>query len=439
MSEIVRPKTLAGFQDVLPSEAIVKTKIIDTVKEVFSSFGFVPIETPHLEYTEVLMPQAAGEIEKQLYRFKDNGERDVCLRFDLTVPFARFLVQHKNELGLPFKRYAIGSCFRGESPQYGRLREFTQCDFDIVGVNSVCADSEILQAIVTCFKKLGLENFTTRVSNRKLLSGLAEFVGLDNKAIELIRIIDKKLKITSEKFEQLLEKELSCSPDQIKQILEFINLSNSSNEDTLEKLSEYTDKNDLFNQGVSELKTMFSIVNEIEGVTDNVKIDLSLARGLGYYTGHIFETILNDCPEVGSVSGGGRYDNLTMSYEKQQTCGVGASIGVTRILAALEKLNLNKKISTTAKLLVTLFDINLAGQVYTIADKLRQHKINVEVYPDADKLKKQFQYADRKGFDYVLILGPDELETSEFTLKDMKTGKEQKILGIEMLINLLSI
>lgn len=433
---IIKARTLSGFQDLLPEQALRKTNLIDKLKEVFSSFGFAPIETPHLEYTEVLIGQTEGDIGKQLYRFKDNGDRDICLRFDLTVPFARYLVQHKNELGLPFKRYAVGNNFRGERPQQGRFREFTQCDFDIVGISSVCADAETIQIIVAGFKKLGFENFTVKISNRKLLNGLSKELNLEDKSADLIRIIDKKDKLSEDKFIELFKTELNCTDNQIQEILKFINLADSSNETTIKNLVSYTDKNEYFKDGAKELTELYNIISNIEDIDKYVKIDLSLARGLGYYTGHIFETVLDDALEVGSVCGGGRYDNLTQTFEKDLTPGVGASFGISRILTALEKLD--PEISATpAKVLITLFDMESAREIHKIASNLRKENINTEVYPDPVKLKKQFQYANKKGFNYVLIIGSEELKNGEYTLKDLNSGKEQKIASFNDLISAL--
>ena len=291
---MIKPKTLSGFQDLLPEVAYQKTVIIDKLKTVFNSFGFAPIETPHLEYSEMLLGETGGEIGKQLYRFQDNGDRDVCLRFDLTIPLARYVVQHQNDLGLPFKRYAIGSCFRGERPQQGRYREFTQCDFDILGVDSVSADLEILQVIAGGFQALGLSDFTIKLNSRNILNGFIQSLSLEEKAVDIIRIFDKRDKISAEKFNTELES-LGCAANQIDSIAKFFNLSESTNDNLslLEQLKSFASGHEYFSEAVVELEKRVVIANQIENLAPHLKVDLGLARGFGYYTGIVFETVLN--------------------------------------------------------------------------------------------------------------------------------------------------
>jgi len=423
----VEPRTLKGFRDLLPAEALLKERLLQKIRKVFFDFGFAPIETPHLEYTDVLIGQASEEIGKQLYRFNDQGKRDVCLRFDLTVPFARFISQHKEEIGVPFKRYAVGNVFRGEQPQFGRYREFTQCDFDFVGVNEITADAEIIELMIAQMKALGLENFIVRVNNRKSMNGLASLLGIPEKSSDMLRCIDKYDKIGREGVKEELKRELSISDDTIAEILNFVELSATGN--TLKLAEQYKEKNELLNKGLEELQQLNDILNAAD-LSKYFKIDFTIARGLGYYTGIVYETTLLDFPEIGSVCSGGRYDNLTQNFSKENLPGVGASIGLDRLIAALLKMDLMTLSQTPASLLITLMDAKDCGAIHKIANKFRQNGIATEVYPVPAKLKKQFQYADKKGHKFVAVIGEVELANGSISLRNVSTSEQINFTSI---------
>lgn len=415
----ITPRTLAGFNDLLPPESITKSKFINILKRNFELFGFVPLETPHLEYTEVLIGNAEGDVQKELFRFQDNGERDVCLRFDLTVPFARVLAQHGKQLGLPFKRYAIGNCFRGERPQKGRYREFTQCDFDFVGVESLFADAEIIMTIISSIKALNVGNFTVRYNNRKLMNALAEELGILDSSAEFLRIIDKLPKIGKDKVGEALITNLNFNDSQINRVFDFLN---SSDYAALENLKPYKDKSELYKIAISELEEMESILFKA-GVQDFAKLDLSICRGLGYYTGIVYETFLTENPEIGSIASGGRYDQLASNFTKDKLPGVGASIGLDRLLSIISSENLQREKS----ILLCNMGMEYIDTVFRLANELRSNNLICEVYPESAKLKKQFQYGDRRKFQFVAIYGENERSLKQITLKELSSGTEKTI------------
>jgi histidyl-tRNA synthetase len=434
-NSVVQARVLKGFRDVLPSEALVQDDLLTVLKQVFRSFGYAPIETPHMEYTEVLIKETSGDIGKQLFRFEDQGGRDVCLRFDLTVPLARFVVQHKNELGVPFKRYAVGSVFRGERPQFGRFREFLQCDFDFLGVQSISADAEIIQVIAASFKALGLDDVTIRINNRKIMNGLAIANGVEDLTPDIIRIIDKLDKIGAEAVKAMLAEELNLKSKVISAFMDFISLSREgSPQEVLSKSRKFKSLNDMTESAFNELEDLNQVLSGLQGVSGKYRIDYSIARGLGYYTGIVYETYLNSLPEVGSVCSGGRYDNLAMNFSKKKLPGVGASVGLSRVMAAMQKLELVKNVSTPAEVLVVQMSSDDTVHTHGIAEKLRLGGLKIEVYPEPVKIKKQFQYADRKGHRFVAIMGPDEIKEGSLTIKDMKTGEQEKFLDLSQCI-----
>jgi histidyl-tRNA synthetase len=411
--------------------------MIGSIKEVFKSFGFVPIETPHLEYAEVLVGKGSEEIQKELYKFRDNGGRDVALRFDQTVPLARFVVQHKHLLSSPFKRYAIGNVFRGERAQAGRYREFTQCDFDFIGTTSILSDMEIIQVINNSLLALGIENFTIRINNRKILNGLAEHFHVEDKIEDILRIVDKIDKIGEEKVKTELLESANISTESIDEIIKFISIKQEE-DDFFEKVAHYKEYNAQMREGIEELEQIFTILDSLEMNKDNYKIDFSIARGLGYYTGTVYETILDDLPSMGSVCSGGRYDNLTQSFSKEgNMSGVGASIGIDRLIAALEKLELIKGKNTTADVLILNIDKNYISNIHKLAVDLRKAKVNTEVYPDTMKFKKQMKYANSQGHNFVIILGENEVTDGVVTLKNMESGEQFNVATVEELVNII--
>ncbi len=427
-------RTLSGFRDILPANASVKEEMINKLKEVFKSFGYVPIETPHLEYADVLVDKGSEEIQKELYRFRDHGGRDVALRFDQTVPLARFIVQHKHLLATPFKRYAIGNVFRGERAQAGRYREFTQCDFDFIGTTSIYSDMEIIQVIHNSLLALGIKNFTISINNRKILNGLAQYLKVEDKIEDILRIIDKIEKIGEEKVRNELLEVTKIDSSSIDKIIEFISIK-ESDKNFKEKVELYKSYNELMREGLEELESIINMLESIGIEKEHYSIDFSIARGLGYYTGTVYETLLDDLPTMGSICSGGRYDNLTKSFSKDgNMSGVGASIGIDRLIAVLEKLELIKEHNTTARVLILNIDERYVSNIYQLATKLREANIKTEVYPDTMKFKKQMKYANLQGHEFVIILGENEVNSGVITLKNMESGEQVNLGSFEELV-----
>ena len=421
---IIEARTLKGFRDLLPQEAELKGAMLQTLERVFRSFGFPRIETPHLEYAEVLLGDAGAEINKQVYRFTDHGDRAVALRFDLTVPLARYVVQHRHEVGLPFRRYAIGSAFRGENTQAGRYREFTQCDFDIIGAESFDAargaDAEIVQIIAAALSALQVREYVIRVNNRKIFNGLCECVGIGDKSVDALRIVDKLGKIgQSGVREELAAAGLAAG--QIDELLGVIDLSKDGDAQAIfSKLSAFKQRGGTIAAGITELERVFEILAALPDLAGTCVVDLSIARGLGYYTGIVFETYLKALPRIGSVCSGGRYANLTATFSRERLPGVGSSVGVDRLIAALTELGLNALKATPAALLVLAESEQHLPQIHRLAQELRALAINVEVYPEVAKVASQFKYAERKGHRFVLRLGKD----GGWLLKDITAAAE---------------
>ncbi|MCB1192810.1 MAG: histidine--tRNA ligase [Leptospiraceae bacterium] len=432
--QLIQARTLSGFRDILPIDSIAKEDMISKLKSAFRSFGFVPIETPHLEYSEILVGKGSDEIQKEMYRFFDHGNRDIALRFDHTIPLARFVVEHKDKLAFPFKRYVVGNVFRGERAQAGRFREFTQCDFDFIGTKSILADTEIIQLVSSSLNSLGITDFTIFINHRKILNGLAEHLGVSEKLEDILRIVDKIGKIGAEQVRNLLGNELGLSEKICEEILDFINLKQDKGEpDFFEKIDKYKGYNPRMKEGIEELKEIYSLLSEISDESHYI-IDFSIARGLAYYTGVVFETILNEIPQIGSVSSGGRYDNLTKSFSEEQYPGVGGSIGLDRLIVALEQLGKVHSKGTTANVLLTNMGDSLIKPALILAKGLREAGISIEIYPEAGKLGKQFKYADKKGHKFVVVLGEDEVKNENFTLKNMQTGEQITIKNLENLL-----
>lgn len=423
--EKITPKILRGFRDFLPEKMIIRESIIKTVKEVYESFGFLPLETPALEYAETLLGKYGEEADVLVYRFKDCGGREVALRYDLTVPLARVIAMYP-ELPKPFKRYQIAPVWRAEKPQRGRFREFIQCDIDIVGTSSMTADSEIVSVIYKTMKALGFDRFIIQINNRKILDGLITNLQIDkSQSLVIFRILDKFEKIGSEKVrKELLDK--GFDKRAVNKLLQFIQIK-GSNKETLILLKRMFPDNLEILKGIEELKLILNYAKASGVPEKNLKTNLSIVRGLDYYTGSVFETILLDSPEVGSVFGGGRYDNLIGMFFNKKIPAVGVSLGVDRLFSAIETTKiLPTKISTT-RVLVTIFDESTKIQSLKIADKLRESGINTETYFDKDNLGKQLTYAYKKGTPLAIILGPKELKDKMVILKDLRSGKQKAI------------
>ena len=424
---LVTPRTLSGFKDRLPKEALAKALLLNHLSDVFMKFGFVPIETQHLDYADVLVKQGSDEIQKELYRFTDHGGRDVALRFDLTVPLARFISQYKNEVNLPFKRFAIGSVFRGERAQRGRYREFTQCDFDFIGSDSTSCDAEILQVIYASLNQLGIDEFTIWLNHRGILDGICEYCGIvnDKDINSALRIIDKFDKIGKDGVAAELQKELSLSGKQVEQLLEYTSIKQQGDsENFFKQIAFMSEFNESIKRGIDDLKALYEVLAPLQMDRDTYRINFSIARGLGYYTGIVYETTLNALKSIGSVCSGGRYDNLTRTFSKERMSGVGASIGLDRLLAALEELGLLHMNATSARALIVCMDRSYFGCAHLLAETFRRSKVPIEVYPEINKLKKQFGYANTKGYEFVIVIGESEFSSKTLTLKNMASSMQ---------------
>lgn len=430
---LVQARTLSGFKDKLPQEAIAKGELLKQIIDVFESFGFVPIETPHLEYADVLIKQGSDEIQKELYAFKDHGGRNVALRFDLTVPLARFVAQHRHDLDLPFKRYAIGNVFRGERAQRGRYREFTQCDFDFIGSQSIASDSEIIQIIAQIMKKLEVGEFKISINHRGILNGICQHLKI-SQVNEALRIIDKLDKIGKEGVAEELERSLALSASRVKDLLDFVSIKQEGNfEEFFDSIAYLKNFNPTLQKAINDLENLSLILKSLD--LSSCVINFSIARGLGYYTGIIYETILQDLPTLGSVCSGGRYDYLTQTFSKEALSGVGASVGLDRLLAGLEELGKIKFQKTKALILCIAMQQEQMPLVQKIAQELRMRSIASEVYPDSPKLGKILSYANSKQFSYAGIIGQEEANQEKITLKNLKTG-EQRTIYLEEVIEI---
>jgi histidyl-tRNA synthetase len=433
MADLIQPRTLKGFRDYPPELMIPREWLMDTARRVYRSYGFAPIDTPALEYAEILLGKmdAGAEIQRQLYRFRDHGDRDVALRFDLTVPLARFAAQHIGKLGTPFKRYHIGLVWRGENTQAGRYREFMQCDFDTIGTTSNAADIESALVIHDLMVALGFERFSVRVNNRLVLNGLLEELELAERAEAVLRVLDK----LSKQGRETVLKELTAAPadrgvgltaEQAGRVLDLAGMT-GDNAEVLDRVERDFGRNPKAAEGVARLRELFAVARTA-GIPDGrVTIDLSVCRGLDYYTGTVYETFLTDLPGYGSVCSGGRYDNLASLYTKQVLPGVGASLGLDRLLAAMEELKLLPKASTPAPVFVVQFAAERLGDYQRIARGLRQQDIATEVYPEAKKIGAQLQYAERRGFRLAVIAGPDEFAAGLCKVKVLATRAEHTV------------
>lgn len=420
------PRTLSGFMELLPNEQILFNQMKKVIEETYQKFGFLPLDTPVIELSEVLLAKAGGETEKQIYRF-NKGDNDLSLRFDLTVPLSKYVAKNYGNLNFPFRRYQIGKVYRGERTQKGRFREFYQCDIDVIGDGELdlINDAEIPSVIYTIFTKLGFSNFTIRLNNRKILNGLFEYLNQKEKATDILRIIDKIDKIGKDAvIEELLK--IEVEKNAIEKIMNFISISGSSDE-KIERLKGLGIENETFKKGVEELEYVVKHMRIFEIPENNFNVDLTIARGLDYYTGTVYETFFNDYRELGSVCSGGRYENLAEYYTDKKLPGVGISIGLTRLFYKLNEMNLikaDKKSVADVLIIPMIEDLTVPIQ---IANKLRKEGTNTEIYLNNKKLKAKFKYADKLEIPYVIVIGEDEIKTRKYTLKNMETGEEQKI------------
>ena len=421
----VEPKTLPGFMELNPEDQIAFNRIKKVIEKTYQSYGFVPLDTPIIEYSNVLLAKAGGETEKQIYRFL-KGENDLSLRFDLTVPLAKYVAMKQNELVFPFKRYQIGKVFRGERPQKGRFREFYQCDIDVIGKEdlSLRYDAEMPSIIIYIFKKLNFGKFKIKINNRKILNGFFEELKLQYISVDILRIIDKIEKIGLINFKEEL-KLINVQDFQIEKILEFINIM-GTNEEIIAKLRKLNIKNETFELGLEELENVIKSMQDMEINDEYFQIDLTIARGLDYYTGTVYETILTDYPTIGSVCSGGRFDNLAEYYTDTKLPGVGISIGLTRLFYKLKEAGI---LTDDIKSLTDVLIISLVDDykyVYKVADILRR-KNRVNICYLEKGLKQQMKYANKLNSKYTILIGEDELKNEEVTIKDMNDNKQEKV------------
>ena len=428
----VEPRTLSGFMELLPQDQIKFNEMLDKIKKTYELYGFLPQETPIVESSEVLLAKAGGETEKQIYSFK-KGDKDLSLRFDLTVPLAKYVAQYYNELTFPYRRYQIGKVYRGERAQKGRYREFYQCDIDIIGDGklSVINDAEIPSIISTTFKNLGFSNFVIKINNRKILNGLFEELDISDKMTDILIVIDKLEKIGMEAVKKELS-ELNVSAENIKKIEDFLNISGTTDE-KINKLKALGFESERFKEGVQELEEVVKYVRLFKVEEDNFMIDLTIARGLDYYTGTVYETNLKGYESIGSICSGGRYENLAGYYTKKNLPGVGISIGFTRLFYNLKELGLlNTDKKSISKVSIVTMGVGLENAV-EISNILRDNNIPNEIYKEDAKIKAKLNYANNLEIPYVIIIGEEEVEKGLYTLKDMSTGN-QELLSVDELI-----
>ncbi len=426
-------RTLQGFMELLPEEQIVMEKMKAVIAHTYELFGFAPLDTPVLELAEVLLSKSGGDTEKQIYEFK-KGDTNLAMRFDLTVPLAKYVALYNNNLTFPFKRYQIGKVYRGERPQKGRFREFYQCDIDIIDRDelNIVYDAEVLAVIYTVFNKLELPAFKIYLNNRKLLSGFLESLDIADKTVDVLRLVDKIKKIPEEAFLAELA-DLGLPEDKNKKLLEFIKIK-GSNDEIIAKLEDFKIQNGNYQNGLSEIKIVIAQAINLGINPQNIQIDLSITRGLDYYTGTVYETFFDEYPQFGSVCSGGRYDNLSSVFMDKKFPGVGISIGLTRLFDQLRANNLLKIAGPTPiKVLIITQNPDFADKAITLSGKLRQSDIAADVMLRDCKFKKKMEYANKIKVPYLVIIGEDEVANSTYTLKNMLSG-EQKTLNLNDLI-----
>ena len=430
--ERIKPRTLSGFMELLPAPQLQLERMMETLRQTYSLYGFTPLDTPVIESAEVLLAKGGGETEKQIYRFS-KGDADLALRFDLTVPLAKYVALHAGELTFPFRRYQIGKAYRGERAQRGRFREFYQADIDIIGDGKldILNEAEIPSIIYRTFRALGLSRFQIRVNNRKILNGFYAMENLSDKSGDIMRTVDKLDKIGPEKVGIILMEDCGLTEQQKDKILKFIAIS-GSNQEVLSALEGYRGRNELFDLGLEELKAVTGYLAQFGVPEENFAVDLTIARGLDYYTGTVYETTLLDHPEIGSVCSGGRYDNLAEYYTERQLPGVGISIGVTRLFYVLgEQKLLNDRLPTAPADALVLPMTADPGPAIALATALREAGIRTQVYMEQKKFKQKMGYADKLGIPYAVLLGEDEIAAGQCSVKDLSTGEQVTVTAEE--------
>lgn len=431
MESLIQPRILKGFRDFLPEAEITRSTLIEKLTDVFRSFGYVPIDTPVMEYSEILLRKSNGETEKQVFRFEDNGGRDVALRFDLTVPFARFTAEHKDELYFPFKRYHIAKVWRGEKPQAGRYREFIQCDFDCVGSDSASSDFEILSLMKAALQAIGVEDITIRMSHRGIFNQFLEKRNLTDKSEDILRTVDKLAKVGKEEVASQLES-LTGSNTTAEEILEYITPADTF-EQTLTHMEAMAGGE---SENTRRLREIYAMM-EAAGIASSFVLDPSITRGLDYYTGIVYETFLNELPGIGSVCSGGRYDNLAGLYMKEKVPGVGSSIGLDRLIAGLQQLNKLESRKSFIDAEIFCLDKDMMTEYHRLAQTLRQRGVRCEVFPDPKKLLAQYTVAEKKGIPFGITLKKEDVAGNTVTIKNLATREVFENISLDKAIDIL--
>ena len=429
--DIIKPRTLSGFMELLPGKQAQMEKMMQILRDTYSLYGFAALDTPAIEDAQILLAKGGGETEKQIYRFQ-KGDSDLALRFDLTVPLAKYVALHYNDLAFPFRRYQISKVYRGERAQRGRFREFYQADIDIIGDGKldILNEAEIPAIIYRVFRGFGLRRFQIRVNNRKILNGFYAMLELSEKSGEIMRTVDKLDKIGAEKVRTILVEDCALTAQQADEILKFIAIT-GTNAQVIEALEGYAGRNEIFDKGLEELKAVTANLAAFGVPEENFAVDLTIARGLDYYTGTVYETTLLDHPEIGSVCSGGRYDNLAGYYIEKQLPGVGISIGLTRLFYVLDEQGLlNPQLPTAPADVLVLPMTQDAAPAIALAEQLRGHGIRVQLYGEQKKFKQKMSYADKLGVPFAVLLGEDEIAQGKCSVKNMRTG-EQVVLTAE--------
>ena len=426
--DIIKPRTLSGFMELLPGKQIQFERMVEILRNTYSSYGFAPLDTPVIEDAQILLAKGGGETEKQIYRFQ-KGDSDLALRFDLTVPLAKYVALHCNDLAFPFRRFQISKVYRGERAQRGRFREFYQADIDIIGDGKldILNEAEIPAIIYKVFRGFGLNRFQIRVNNRKILNGFYAMHGLTEKAGDIMRTVDKLDKIGADKVMKLLIEENGLTLEQASEVIHFISIT-GSNQRVLEVLEQEQGKNEIFDLGLAELKAVCNNLSAFGVPEANFAVDLTIARGLDYYTGTVYETTLLDHPEIGSVCSGGRYDNLAGYYIEKQLPGVGISIGLTRLFYVLDEQGLlNPALPTAPADALVLPMTAEPGPAIALAEQLRSAGLKVQLYGEAKKFKQKMTYANKLGVPFAVLLGEDEIAEGMCSVKNMVTGEQVKL------------
>ena len=422
---MIKPRTLSGFMELLPGPQAQMERMMSILRQTYAQYGFAALDTPVIEDAQILLAKGGGETEKQIYRFT-KGDSDLAMRFDLTVPLAKYVALHYNDLAFPFRRYQIGKVYRGERAQRGRFREFYQADIDIIGDGKldILNEAEIPSIIYNIFNRFGLKRFQIRVNNRKILNGFYAMLGLSEKSGDIMRTVDKLDKIGAEKVKGLLLSECGVEESAADEILKFIAIT-GSNAEVIAALEGYVGRNEVFDLGLSELKAVCENLGAFGVPEENFAVDLTIARGLDYYTGTVYETTLLDHPEIGSVCSGGRYDNLAGYYTNQSLPGVGISIGLTRLFYVLDEQGLlNSEINTCACDALVIPMTSTPAAAITLSTELRNQGLRIQLYGEQKKFKQKMTYANKLGVPYVVLLGDDEIAEGKCSVKDMRSGEQ---------------